>query len=544
MKPATNSTLLWILFAFSVVLTLIYGSWGVLESSEARYAEIGREMLNSGDLLHPRLLGIFHFHKPPVTYIITALGLKLFGINPFGARFFLMFAFLIQIYIVYRIAKIIFGGSSKPLYAAIIYSSFPIVLISVMNLTTDAFLNTFELISVFYIIRYYKEKRINFLYWFCVFISLAFLTKGPVGLIVPVLVLIACKIIYGSPKIKWKLHLYFSFLIFMLISFSWFIYLIIENSEFFDYFFFRHTVQRISDASVFERSEPWWYYLVFMPVMFIPWSVLLIKKVFEKRTRKNISSWRILYLFWIILPIFFFSLNSSKLILYILPLFPGIALFCGWILDELQSSELKFWTRIFLYIYIVLYSFMLLSGILFSDIKYSVLLYVIPILLILISLWINYSNRSFPIHKILLHSITFSIGIFLFASVFLKNNELTSNGTKPLVQFLKNNDLSDRQIIAYDRRLPSLSFHLNKDIISIHDKRESLNREIQFEKDDSWKNNLINVEETNKDSILNFLLQKESVLIYKNEAPEKIFWLSNAFNTSINLGDWFICYNK
>ena len=103
-----------------MVLTLIYGSWGVLESSEARYAEISREMLNSGDLLHPRLLGIFHFHTPPLTYIITALGLKLFGINPFGARFFLMIAFLIQIYMVYRIAKIIFGGSSKPLYAAII----------------------------------------------------------------------------------------------------------------------------------------------------------------------------------------------------------------------------------------------------------------------------------------------------------------------------------------------------------------------------------------------------------------------------------------
>ena len=87
-----------------------------------------------------------------------------------------------------------------------------------MNLTTDAFLNTFELISIFYIIRYYKEKRVNFLYWFCVFISLAFLTKGPVGLIVPVLVLIACKIIYGSPNIKWKLHLLFSFLIFLAIN--------------------------------------------------------------------------------------------------------------------------------------------------------------------------------------------------------------------------------------------------------------------------------------------------------------------------------------
>ncbi|MEY2833490.1 MAG: hypothetical protein RLZZ574_2749, partial [Cyanobacteriota bacterium] len=43
-------------------------SWGVLEASEARYAEISREMFRSGNLLQPTLLNIWHFHKPPVTF--------------------------------------------------------------------------------------------------------------------------------------------------------------------------------------------------------------------------------------------------------------------------------------------------------------------------------------------------------------------------------------------------------------------------------------------------------------------------------------------
>ena len=56
--------LLFICLAF-FCLIIGLGSYGLAESSEARYAEISREMFLSGDYLNPQLLGIFHFHKPP-----------------------------------------------------------------------------------------------------------------------------------------------------------------------------------------------------------------------------------------------------------------------------------------------------------------------------------------------------------------------------------------------------------------------------------------------------------------------------------------------
>lgn len=544
MASKSPKALLWILFIFSVVLLLGYNQWGVLESSEARYAEISREMLRSGDLLHPRLMGIFHYHKPPASYIITALGLKIFGINSLGARFFLMFAFLLQIYLVYKIARLLFGGYTKALASAIIYSSFPLVIISVMNLTTDAFLNSLELISIYFIIKYYKDKKINFLYWFYIFLSLAFLTKGPIGILIPLLVLTGCKIIYGAPNIKWKYHFLFAGLLFIIISFSWFIYLITENPEFFNYFLFRHTIQRVSDAGVFERAESWWYYIAFLPLLFMPWSAMFFKKLAEKTSRKKISQWRILLLFWLIIPLFIFSITSSKLILYILPVFPGIAIFCGWLFDELKSSELKFWSKTHLFIYLTISAGMLLSIFLVKDIQISVLMILLPLLIIICLIWINYSGKSFIIHKILLYSLIFSIGLILFSSVYIKNNELLANGTKPLAKFLKENKLSDRQIIVYDRRLPSLSFNLNKDIISIHDGGKSLNREILFEKNENWKNHLIEVEGADKDSLLFNILKYESVLISKNEPPEKILWISGSFNFSNKIGDWLIFYNK
>jgi 4-amino-4-deoxy-L-arabinose transferase-like glycosyltransferase len=75
------------------------GLWGVTESSEARYAEISREMLLSGNMLLPQYLGVLHFDKPLMTYWITALGYEIFGFNAFGARFFLQIAFSVQLVI-------------------------------------------------------------------------------------------------------------------------------------------------------------------------------------------------------------------------------------------------------------------------------------------------------------------------------------------------------------------------------------------------------------------------------------------------------------
>lgn len=544
MKSKGPKVLIWMLFAFFVVLILGYNLWGVLESSEARYAEISREMLRSGDLLHPRLMGIFHYHKPPVTYIITTLGLKIFGINPLGVRFFLMAAFLLQIYLVYKISRLLFGGYTKAIASAIIYSSYPIVIISIMNLTTDAYLNCMELISIYYIIRYYKEKKVSFLYWFYLFLSMAFLTKGPIGILIPILVLIGLKIVYGPPNVKWKYHFLFAGLLFFVISFSWFIYLISENSSFFDYFLFKHTIQRVAEASVFERSEPWWYYIVFLPLLFMPWPAMLLRKLRDKKTRKKISHWKILFLFWLIIPLFIFSITSSKLVLYILPVFPGIAILCGWLFDELSSSELKFWTKTHLFFYLIITSLILLSFILVKNIQISVLMILFPILIISSLIWINYSGKSFFIHKILLYSLIFSMGLIMYFPVFSKNNEMLANGTGPLVKFLEENKLANRQIIVYDRRMPSLSFNLNKDIISIHDGGKSLNREIMFEKNDNWKKHLIEVKNADKDSLLNILLKKESVLLSKNEPPDKIFWISSTFNSSEDIGDWKIFYNK
>ena len=277
-----------LLFIAALILLSTVGTFGVIESSDARYAEIAREMFSSGDWLHPNLLDIHHYHKPPITYQITALGYELFGVNPFGARFFLQIAILIQMLLVYLLTLEFNHNKKVGLWAAGIYFSFPLVLIASRNLTTDAFLATFTLLSLYAWVRYRKSGQFLWLYVFTLALGLGFLTKGPVVFLAPVIF----ALLYNrmeKTKQAWSIHHIVAWLLFIAIAASWFIYLAIDNPAFWDYFIERQTVDRFSH-NVFNRSEPFWYFIVLTPVLGMPWLLLLpwfIKKLKLKLNTKQ-----------------------------------------------------------------------------------------------------------------------------------------------------------------------------------------------------------------------------------------------------------------
>lgn len=159
-----NLNLIIILVIPGIALLVNSGSYGVMETNEARYAEIAREMNESGDFLNPLFLNILYYHKPPFTYGLTVLGYKLIGVSNFSARFFLQIAILIQLFLVCQLTMLLFKKKQTALWAALIYFSFPVVLISSRNLTTDTYLSTFVLTSILpdnqkWLINYYKNKK-------------------------------------------------------------------------------------------------------------------------------------------------------------------------------------------------------------------------------------------------------------------------------------------------------------------------------------------------------------------------------------------------
>ncbi|WP_188501370.1 phospholipid carrier-dependent glycosyltransferase [Pontibacter amylolyticus] len=525
---------------FLLLLVLLYnlGGWGLVETSEARYAEISREMLLSGDWLYPHLLGIQHFHKPPITYMISAAGMGLFGVNEFGVRFFLQISLLAQALLVYRIARELFQSRKIAFTALVIYVTLPAVLIAARNLTTDSFLATFELLAIWAWMKYKPSKKPSWLYLFYLALALAFLTKGPVGLIFPVLVVLGYRVKGANARPSLMHHLV-GLSLFLILSASWYVYLMWQNRQFVDYFLLNHIVKRYTSPETFGRSQPWWFYLAFIPVLSLPWSAMLLLHL--PALRKLVPEQKRLFVLWLLVPLLFFSFSSSKLILYVLPMLAGIALLISWLLYQLTANELRIISRItFVYLGLVVLGLVLLR---FLPLGYTVplplVLFAVLMLGVLYLLW-RYMRQS--IQQVVAAVLAFTIFLIPLSTHILGANAVQMNSSRAVANLIREENLQGRTIVVYDRLLPSLAFALNKDIVSVSDQHHSLKRETQFETGNAWRNHLLRIQDRQDSTRLRELLNSQAVLVSKRELPANRNWLRSQLLHSRQVGVWMVYY--
>ncbi|MCD4769956.1 MAG: glycosyltransferase family 39 protein [Bacteroidales bacterium] len=456
-----------LLFISAIALLINAGSYGVVESSDARYAEIAREMYVSGDYLNPDLLDVHHYHKPPFTYQITTLGYKLFGINAFGARFFLQIAVLIQLILVYAITLLLFNKKQTALWAAMIYLSFPIVLSSSRNLTTDAFLATFVLLSLYAWVKYRKGGVVRYLYLFTFSLGLGFLTKGPVVFIVLLVFIIFYNRVEKS-KSNFGIHHIFSWLFFLAIISSWFVYLVVQNPEFVDYFLGRQTVDRFS-KNVFDRTEPFWYFFAYAPLMGVPWLLIFPFLIKQNRELFSVKSVCFVLLMAIMIPLVFFSISSSKRILYILPLYSLLAVLIAQLFAEIPLEKVKALSRIILGYALLIVSAFIATLFINTELFFPKIAGVISIFMIPMVLWLYNTQRiDLKLKSVYLSSIV-SLFLLIGSSYIMSSNQLEVNSTKPITDFIINNQLRDRYILEYNTKKLSIQFALTKSLISLND---------------------------------------------------------------------------
>lgn len=537
-----------ILSISALTLFMSVGAYGLIESSDARYAEIARAMYISGDYIHPNLMEVHHYHKPPLTYQITALGYHIFGVNTFAARFFLQIAILIQMILVYALTLQLFAKKETALWAAMIFFTFPMILLASRNLTTDAFLAMFALLSIYAWVRYRKEGNYRYLYLFTLSLALGFLTKGPVIFIVPLIFILFYNRTEPS-KNSFGYHHVLAWLLFLAVAFYWFIYLIIQDLQYLDYFLGRQTVDRFA-KDAFSRTEPFWYFLVFAPMVGLPWLFILPYMIKVKKALFTKKSLYMTLLLAVLIPVIFFSLSSSKRILYILPFYGLLAILIAQLLSTLTEEKSKIVNRIVLgYAMIVL---LLSSATLMFETKFIIpgMLGVVSLFLIPAVLWIyRDKNMTFKSRAV---TVSFILSAFLLggSGMVIAANELKLKSMKPVTDFIIQKGLQDRNIIMYNLRKPSIAFHLNKSIISVNETNPSLARETEFEQDLHWKKYLIDMNTEEEQGYLKELLATPSVFIvyqypkyaqYPPLAPQRE-WIKNGFQNKEKIGNWLIFY--
>lgn len=519
----------------AIVLFFNLGAWSVTESSEARYAQIGKEMVDSGDYMHPTLMGIHHYHKPPMTYWITAFAYKVFGVSAWSARVFMQLSLIVLLILVHKIGKILFEDDKKAFYGTMIFASFPTFIIAGRALTTDAYLTVFVMAAVYFWLKYLKAYSFKFLLLFYLMLGLGFLTKGPVVIIIPV-VLMAFQGFYQKIKMGSLGSHLIGLSIFLVFGLSWFVMLYMEDRQFLDYFVFKHTVQRFA-TDTFSRSQPIWFYPAILLGTAFPWIILIavnLKKVWKGKDLK------LMFLIaWIIIPLIFFSLSKSKLILYILPIYPAIGLLSAKIWLGLDTDQHRKWDIAQFVFHMVILLGLAISPLIDPKIVLGYKFFFI--LTITASLLISIRAISMKlVDRMVFTAYLFVMGITVASTYFFSSNSGLMNDQSRIAEFVENEIIDAENILIYDKRMPSMSFLTDKNIISLYDGDESLNREVQFESDESWKSNLINLKE-NPQWLWESIPQR-SVLMVKNNKLKKLDETRLVFENRHEIDGWVLFY--
>lgn len=312
-----------ILLLFEVAI-LFYGNsfLGLFESSEARYAEVAREMLETKDFISPQMDYVYHFTKPPLTYYLTALGMKIFGVNTFGVRFFVTIFALLTLLISSKISEE-FGQNN--ILTVFFLGSFPLFFVMAKVLTTDMFLTFFVTLGV-YLFILYQNGKVNkrlFSVLFGVTLGMSILTKGQVGIIYFIMIFGGMALFRKDFS---KLKVFLSPVLWALALLSsgwWFLIVGLKHEGLLNYLFFKEAVEASYSSKRFHPG-PFYYYIPVLLGGLFPYWVLFpsIKRFKSNVLLKFLVSYTIF-------PFILFSIFPAKLPTYLLPSTPGWAfLFC------------------------------------------------------------------------------------------------------------------------------------------------------------------------------------------------------------------------
>ncbi|MCC7463029.1 MAG: glycosyltransferase family 39 protein [Gammaproteobacteria bacterium] len=334
-----------------VLLLLLWflplGGWRLFDPDEGRYAEIPREMLTGGDWVIPRLNGIVYLEKPPLQYWVTALAYQAFGVSEWSARLWTALSGVLGVWLVAWLGMRLHGRTAGWLAALVLAGSgYYFLLTRVLTLDMSlSFALQLALTGLVLLVQgggAAADARVSRLapWLLAVGVTLAFLSKGLVGILIPGVV----AGLYVLLRRDWGLVLrarpWWTLLTLLLLAGPW-VWLAAErNGDFLQFFFVHEHFQRFL-TRVHDRYEPDWYFIPVLLAGFMPWTTLLpgiLAHGWRALRAGERASWMLAL--WVGFILAFFSLSQSKLIPYILPLFPALALLTGPALERIAPRRL------------------------------------------------------------------------------------------------------------------------------------------------------------------------------------------------------------
>ncbi len=370
-------TLVWLLLVGVTAFIWDLGNTGLVDETEPLFAEAARQMTVTGNWITPYFNEVTRFDKPPLIYWLMAVGYQIMGVNPWAVRLPSAVAALSLMIMGFYTLKHFGclnqdGRQSQQLQKSWLVAIIGASLIALNLLTiiwartgvSDMLLsgcmgNALFCFFIGYssvnskqlIVNSKKYKLPNFWYLgFYILIALAVLTKGPVGIVLPGLIIFCFLLYVGQLKaVIREMNLFLGAIIFLVISLPWYVLVFLENGQvYLDSFFGEHNFRRFIDV-VNGHDAPWYFYILIVLGLFAPWSVYLPLAIHRlawwrrawwmRQPRHNHLG--IFAFFWFVCIFLFFSISVTKLPSYVLPLIPAASILVAILWSEYFVLDLK-----------------------------------------------------------------------------------------------------------------------------------------------------------------------------------------------------------
>ncbi|MEB3281424.1 MAG: glycosyltransferase family 39 protein [Lyngbya sp.] len=380
-KTTWGLSIVGLLLICSIAFLWNLGNTGLVDETEPLFAEAARQMVLTGDWITPYFNGETRFDKPPLVYWLMAVGYQVFGVNEWAVRFpsaLGAIVLTVSCFLTLRHFGFFpsnFTADSRQKTRQLWLSAWIGGAIAAFNPETlvwgrqgvsDMLLSGCMGTALFCFFWGYVEEgkkttkitekfSISQLFldfslpnkWYLAFyvlLGLAVLTKGPVGIVLPGLIIISFLLYIGNfRQVLQEAKPILGAIIFTVIALPWYVLVILRNGQtYIDSFFGYHNIERFTNV-VNGHDAPWYFYFLVVLIGFMPWSIYLPLAIFRSQFWKR-SFWRqqprdrqlgLFALFWFACIFIFFSISVTKLPSYVLPLMPAAS-----ILVALLASEL------------------------------------------------------------------------------------------------------------------------------------------------------------------------------------------------------------
>ena len=319
--------LILVFVVFYLLPLMIHGLW---IPDETRYAQIGQDMLHSGNWVAPHFMGLRYFEKPIAGYWMIAIGQAVFGDNLFGVRIASALSTGLSVWLVWLIAGRLWRDPRKRFASTLIYMSFGLVAGQAGYANLDpqfTFWVNLSLVAVWFAFDS-STRRARLCAWAVLGLAcgMGFMTKGFLAWLLPVL--IAVPYALWQRRIKEVLSYGpLAILVAVAICLPWALAIHHQEPDFWQFFFWNEHIRRFSAADA-QHTQPWWFYLPILLAASLPWAALLPNTLIDacKQRREPVTGFLLL---WLLLPLAMFSLSKGKLPTYIMPCLLPLALLMG-----------------------------------------------------------------------------------------------------------------------------------------------------------------------------------------------------------------------